>query len=164
MKRLLVLISAVLFTLTLTSCMNTKVVEKWDNISVHYTGTLEDWTKFDSSLDRKEPLKFEAWAGQMIPWFDAWVIGMKVWEKKKIEIEPKDAYGEYDKNKKQSMAKKDLESFTAAWYELKVGEKLPTQFWEFEIVEADEENITIDTNHALAWKKLIFDVEIVEIK
>ena len=164
MKKLLVLISIILMTLTLASCMKSKVVKKWDNISVHYTGTLEDWSKFDSSLDRWEPLNFKVWDGQMIPWFDVWVIGMKVWEKKKIKIEPKDAYGEYYESKEQVMLKKDLKGFTDAWYELKVWEKLPTQFWELEIIKADEESITIDTNHSLAGKKLIFDIEIVEIK
>ena len=144
--------------------VNIRIVEKGSNISVHYTWTLEDWSKFDSSLDRWEPLVFTVWAGQMIAWFDAWVIWMKIWEKKKIEIEPKDAYGEYDKNKKQSVAKKDLESFVDAWIKLEAWVKLPTSSWEFEIIEVSEENVTIDINHPLAWKKLIFDVEIVEIK
>ena len=146
------------------SMSNKTEVNKWDNIAVHYTWTLEDGTKFDSSLDRWSPLEFKAWAGQMIPWFDAWVIWMKVWEKKTIEIEAKDAYWEYDETKIQVIPKTDLESFKAAWYKLEKWEKIPTQMWELEIISSDEENVTLDVNHKLAWKKLIFDVEIVEIK
>ena len=97
---------------------NDNSVKEWDDISVHYTWTLEDWTKFDSSLDRGKTLDFKAWVGQMIPWFDAWVIWMKVWEKKKIEIEAKDAYWEYDSTKEQIVPKKDLESFESTWYKL----------------------------------------------
>ena len=138
-------------------------VNEWDKIAVHYTWTLEDGTVFDSSLERGETLKFEAWAGQMIPGFDAWVIWMKVWEKKNIKNEAKDAYWEYDESRIEVKPKSELESFVAAWYKLDVGEKIPTQFWDLIIVKSDEENVTIDLNHPLAWKKLIFDVEMIEI-
>lgn len=139
-------------------------VKAWDSIAVNYKGTLEDGTQFDSSYDRWETLDFTVWAGQMIPWFDAWVVGMKVWEKKTITLEPSEAYGEYDETKTQVVAKKDLVSFTSAWYELKVWEKIPTQYWEFEIIAADDDNVTLDMNHTLAWKTLIFEIELVEIK
>ncbi len=161
MKKLLIVI---FILLTLTSCM-TKTVEKWSNIAVNYTGKLEDGTIFDSTEKHwGKALEFQAWAGQMIPGFDAWVIGMKLWEKKIIEIEAKDAYGEYDESKKQTIEKKDLESFIAAWFKLEKGEKLPTNAWTFEIIEENEKSVVIDVNNALAWKKLIFEVEIKEIK
>ena len=89
---------------------------------------------------------------------------MSVWEKKIIEMAPKDAYGEYDESKKQVSRKKDLVSFSSAGYELKVWEKLPTQMWELTIIAVDDENITLDTNHALAGKSLTFEVELVKIK
>ena len=143
----------------------TKKVENGNNIAVSYTGSLEDGTVFDSTEKHwGQFLEFTAGAGQMIPWFDAGVIGMEVWEEKIIEIPAAEAYGEYDENKKQEFRKKDLVSFTAAGYELKVGEKLPTQYWEFEICDESEESVTVDTNHALAWKNLTFKVKIEEIK
>lgn len=71
------------------------IVSAWDYVSVSYTWTLKDGTVFDAtSRHNWIPLEFTAWAGQMIPWFDAWIIGMKLWETKKIEIEAKDAYWE----------------------------------------------------------------------
>jgi len=139
-------------------------VKSGDNVAVHYTGTLEDGEKFDSSLDRGQPLEFEAGAGQMIAGFDAGVMGMEVGEKKTIEIEAKDGYGEYDDTKKQTVEKSTLASFEAAGFKLEVGEKIPTQFGQIAIIAVDGESITLDLNHPLAGKKLIFDVELVEIK
>jgi peptidylprolyl isomerase len=75
----------------------------------------------------------------MIPGFDSGVVGMKEGEKKTLELAPADAYGEFDEERKQVVPKSDLASFVAAGYELKVGEKLPTQFGEFEIIEILEE-------------------------
>lgn len=114
-------------------------VESGDKIEVHYNGTLEDGEKFDSSYDRGQTLPFTVGAGQMIPGFDAGVVGMKLEEKKTLTLEPKDAYGEYDETKTQDIPKSDLESFVAAGIKLEVGEKLPTQFGEFKIIKITDE-------------------------
>jgi len=72
-----------------------EVVSIWDNISVSYTGSTTDWKIFDATSKHwGVPLEFKAWARQMIKWFDAWVIGMKLGETKTINIPAKDAYGE----------------------------------------------------------------------
>ena len=64
-----------------------------DSIDVHYTGTLTNGKKFDSSLDRKEPLNFTCGKGQVIKGWDEGLLGMKVGEKRKLTIAPHLAYG-----------------------------------------------------------------------
>ena len=56
-------------------------------VKVHYTGTLDDGTKFDSSVDRGEPIEFTCMVGQMIPGFDAAVKDLAVGETKTVHIE-----------------------------------------------------------------------------
>ena len=67
--------------------------KKGDTISVHYTGWLANGKKFDSSLDRKEPLKFKIGMDQVIKGWDQGVITMKVGGKRKLTIPPNLAYG-----------------------------------------------------------------------
>ncbi len=62
-------------------------------VTVHYTGTLENGTKFDSSVDRKEPFSFTIGVGQVIPGWDEGVMSMKVGGKRKLIIPPNLGYG-----------------------------------------------------------------------
>jgi len=70
------------------------VAEAGKQVSVHYTGTLTDGTKFDSSVDRKDPFTFSLGAGQVIKGWDEGVKGMKIGGKRKLTIPPSMGYGE----------------------------------------------------------------------
>lgn len=64
-----------------------------DTVSVHYTGTLEDGTKFDSSRDRGQPFNFPLGAGRVIKGWDVGVAGMKVGGQRKLTIPAVEGYG-----------------------------------------------------------------------
>jgi FKBP-type peptidyl-prolyl cis-trans isomerase len=64
-----------------------------DTVWVHYTGKLTDGTKFDSSLDRGEPIQFQLGAGQVIKGWDEGIAGMRVGDKRQLTIPPEIAYG-----------------------------------------------------------------------
>lgn len=63
------------------------------NVTVHYTGWLEDGTKFDSSVDRGQPFTFRIGAGEVIPGWDEGVMSMKVGGKRKLIIPSQLGYG-----------------------------------------------------------------------
>ena len=74
----------------------TDIVSNGNKVKVHYEGTLDDGSVFDTSKER-EPIDFEVGTGQLIAGFEKALVGMKKGEKKKIVIDPQDAYGEHVK-------------------------------------------------------------------
>ena len=138
-------------------------IKKGNKIKVEYTGTFEDGTVFDSSEGR-QPLEFEVGAGKIIKGFDNAVIGMKKDQKKEIKISPKDAYGDHNPQlvKKVPRDKLPQEQEPKPGMMLALGlpdgRKLPAM-----ITNVDEKEITIDLNHPLAGKTLIFKIKVIEI-
>lgn len=132
---------------------------------VHYTGTFNDGSKFDSSYDRGEPLEFVCGAGMMIQGFDAAVENMEVGEIKDIHLMPEEAYGMPDPNNIFTLA---LEQLPGA-EELSVGEQVylsnsAGQPFPVVVNAKDETTITFDANHEMAGKELNFKIELVEVE
>lgn len=71
-----------------------QVVQAGQSVAVHYTGWLPDGSKFDSSLDRGEPLELVVGRGMVIRGWDEGLQGMKVGGKRKLVIPPQLAYGD----------------------------------------------------------------------
>jgi FKBP-type peptidyl-prolyl cis-trans isomerase len=71
-----------------------QIAKKGDTVTVHYTGTFEDGSKFDSSLDRGQPLSFQIGSGMMIRGWEEGLVGVRVGEKVKLVLPPEFAYGE----------------------------------------------------------------------
>ena len=130
-------------------------------VSVHYVGTLDDGTKFDSSRDRGEPLEFVCMAGQMIPGFDAAVRDMAVGETVNIRLEPADAYGERDEDLIQAIPRANIPGADSLEVGAQVMLSSPDgRVFQAKVAEVDESTITFDLNHEMAGKALNFEIEL----
>jgi len=137
-------------------------IKNGDNVSVHYTGKLEDGTVFDTSLaEGREPLTVTLGQGQLIPGFENGLIDMTIGEMKTIEIEPENAYGDINPQLVSEVL------LTQVPEGVKAGDMLQgqNQFGPVNVVvkEIKEETVVLDMNHPLAGKKLIFDLEVVSV-
>lgn len=134
-------------------------------VKVHYTGTLDDGEKFDSSYDRNEPLEFTCMAGQMIPGFDAAVNDMNVGDKITVHLEPEDAYGAYDNDMLRAFPLELIPNSE----NLPVGEMVVLQGPDGVPAQAKVDSIAdgkvyFDFNHPLAGKPLNFEIELLEVE
>lgn len=138
-------------------------VKDGDTVKVHYTGTLEDGTVFDTSRER-EPLEFTLGNGQLIPGFEKAVLGMAEGDTTEVSIESDNAYGERRDDLELEVSKTDLpeeidpEVGMQLQMQQEEGRAIPVQ-----ITNVEEEVVTLDANHPLAGKDLNFEIELVEI-
>jgi FKBP-type peptidyl-prolyl cis-trans isomerase 2 len=131
-------------------------------VSVHYTGRLEDGTVFDSSLvEGREPLTATLGQGNLISGFENGLVDMIVGEKKTIEIEPENAYGQINPQMVNEVAKAQVPEGVS------VGDMLqamsPAGPINVKVLDIKEDVVVLDANHPLAGQKLIFDLEVISI-
>jgi len=138
------------------------VVEKGNTIKVEYTGSFEDGEVFDASEKHGKPLEFKAGEGMVVPGFDNTVIGMDVGEEKEVTLKPEEAYGMPTEKAIQKVPK---DKFPAEAKEgMMIGIPLPNgQQIPAKITKIDDKEVTIDMNHPMAGKTLVFKIKIVEI-
>jgi len=138
-------------------------VKNGDKVKVHYHGRLTNGETFDTSAGR-EPLEFEVGSGMVIKGFDDGVTGMKVGEKKTINIPAEQAYGE----KNTEMIIEYPKAQFPQDMQIELGMPLVMssasgQQFQVKIAEIKDEVVVLDANHPLAGEELIFDLELVEI-
>ena len=135
-----------------------------DTVKIHYTGTLDDGTQFDSSAGR-EPLEFELGGGQVIPGFDKAVEGMMVGDSKKVRIDPEDAYGQRHEQLVHEVPRSALPDDLTPEVGMALQANGPEgQIMQFVLVAVAADTVTLDANHPLAGQALSFDIELVEIR
>ena len=134
-----------------------------DTVKIHYTGTLDDGSQFDSSAGR-DPLEFEVGSGQVIPGFDKAVEGMAVGDSKNVRIEPDEAYGQRHEQLVQEVDRSLLPDDLDPKEGMTLQSSSPDgQTMQFMVTAVAEDTITVDANHPLAGQVLSFDIELVEI-
>jgi FKBP-type peptidyl-prolyl cis-trans isomerase 2 len=134
-----------------------------DKVKVHYKGTLDDGTVFDSS-EGKEPLEFTIGTGKIIPGFENGVKGMEKGDKKTIKIPCAEAYGPIYPDGITEVPKSEFPK--------DLNPKIGQQFQMADpdghvlivtVINVTDDKVTIDGNHPLAGKDLTFELELVEI-
>ncbi|MCK4968348.1 MAG: peptidylprolyl isomerase [Candidatus Aenigmarchaeota archaeon] len=148
-------------------------VKNTDTIKVDYVGTLEDGTVFDTSVETVakesdnyqegrpyQPLEFKVGAGQMIKGFDTAVVGMKLDEEKTVTLPPAEAYGEMNEKLVQEIP---IDTLKNAGIEPKAGMVISANGNPAKIIKVENNTVTMDFNHELAGKTLIFKITLKEI-
>ena len=138
-------------------------LEAGTRVLVHYTGTLDDGTKFYSSRER-EPLEVVLGQGMVIPGFEKAIVGLEPGQSVTVTIPEEEAYGPHNE---ELVIRVPKDSFPA---EIKptVGEQLILRSPDGNeipalIVDADEGEVTLDANHPLAGFALTFEIELVSV-
>lgn len=137
--------------------------QEGDEVQVHYTGKLEDGTVFDTSEDG-EPLSFTIGENRVIPGFEEAVTGMEPGDSKTTEVEPEQAYGEHREDMVMEMERDqipdDVDPEVGQQLQLRLenGQTVPVL-----ITALGEDTVTIDANHPLAGRKLMFEIELIDV-
>ncbi|MEE0954359.1 MAG: FKBP-type peptidyl-prolyl cis-trans isomerase [Eubacterium sp.] len=128
---------------------------------VHYKGTFNDGTEFDSSYKRNEPLEFICGAGMMIRGFDEAVLNMEEGDEVDIHLMPEEAYGEHNPDAvftaeiSKLAGSEDLHVGDRVYLQNGQGQPFPVT-----VTEKTETEITLDANHEMAGKELNFHIEL----
>lgn len=137
--------------------------KRGDTVHVHYKGTLDDGTEFDSS-EGSEPIVFTIGAGQVIPGFENAIEGMNTGDRKTERIEVGNAYGERREELVFNVPRDQMPEG-----EVEVGDMLRVGFPDgsnaaVSVAAVDDQEVTLDANHPLAGKNLTFELELVSIE
>jgi peptidylprolyl isomerase len=134
-----------------------------DTVLVHYIGSLEDGTVFDSS-EGGPPISFTIGSGEVIPGFEEAIIGMSEGDQKRETITADRGYGVRRDDLLFRVGKHEMPDGE----EIEVGDVLRVGFPDgssapMQVAEIDETTVTLDANHPLAGKTLVFDLTLVTI-
>ena len=134
-----------------------------DIVKVHYTGTLDDGIRFDTSEGR-EPLQFVIGEGMLIPAFEQAVVGMNPGDSKSLHVPAEDAYGPYFDELILEVDRSQIPTY------IDPEEGMQLQITQddgsstvVKVVKLTEERVYLDANHPLAGKDLNFDLMLVDI-
>lgn len=139
-------------------------IENGQTVNVHYVGTLNDGTEFDSSRTRGAPLKFEFGSGQILPAFEKAVSSMTIGESKKVSLTSDQAYGKVRPEAVQSIPRAQFGSTE----DMIVGTRVTGQNTSGQPVQAvvksiEDDTVMLDFNHPLAGQDLTFDIELLSV-
>ncbi len=136
--------------------------KKGDTVHVHYKGTLDDGSIFDSS-EGNDPISFTLGSGEVIPGFENAIEGMSIGDKKTERMEPGDAYGDRREELVFTVGRDQMPEG-----DVEVGDMLQVGFPDgtssaVTVAAVLDDTVQLDANHPLAGKPLTFELELVSI-
>jgi peptidylprolyl isomerase len=139
-------------------------VSSGDTVTLHYRGTFEDGTEFDSSYSRGEPMTVTAGAGRLISGFDTALESMTEGQKKTFTLSPDEAYGDRNPEATTSLER----TMFPEGFEFAMDKTIPLMGPEGQpvmgtISEITDTEVVVDLNHPMAGKTLTFEVEVLSI-
>jgi FKBP-type peptidyl-prolyl cis-trans isomerase 2 len=137
--------------------------KKGDTVHVHYKGTLDDGSVFDSS-EGNDPISFTLGSGEVIPGFENAIEGMSIGDKKTERMEPGDAYGDRREELVFTVGRDQMPEG-----DVEVGDMLQVGFPDgsssaVTVAAVLDDTVQLDANHPLAGKSLTFELELVGIE
>lgn len=135
-----------------------------DRVRVHYRGTFDDGTQFDSSYEAGEPIEFVVGDRNMIPGFNLAMLRMGPGETLKIHLEPREAYGEY----REDLVEQIPCQLMPNWERMPIGVPVTLRVQGGQEIRVTCQKVEdgvmyLDHNHPLAGKALNFEIELVEV-
>lgn len=140
-----------------------KQAKEGDTVSLHYKGSFEDGTVFDSS-ETHGALKFAIGRGMLIPGFEEAVLGMKLGETKTVTILPEKGYGLHKDELLIKMNKTELPPDLDPQVGQRIEFSKDKQRLQLTVAEVTDDAVTFDVNHPLAGKTLVFELLLLEIE
>ncbi|ACS78131.1 MULTISPECIES: FKBP-type peptidyl-prolyl cis-trans isomerase [Maridesulfovibrio] len=134
-----------------------------DKIRVHYAGSLEDGTEFDSSYKRGEPLEIVLGQGMLIKGFEDAVKGLSVGEKVKATISPEEGYGPYHEEHTFEVDRNQIPPEINPEVGMMLQVNTDQGVTNVTIKSVSDEKVVLDGNHPLAGQTMIFEIELLEI-
>ena len=149
--------------LMLSACSPAAIAKDGDTVQVDYTLSLDDGTVYQTTVG-SNPLELVVGNGSYLADFEEAIVGMKVGESKTITIAAADAYGEY---REDLIITKDRSKIQDG-DNIKVGDSLIMTYssgysTQVTVIDADDDTVTIDTNHPLAGQDLTFKIDLFKV-
>ena len=138
------------------------MIEAGKTVKVHYKGTLDDGSVFDSSEGR-DPIEFQMGSGSLIPGFEAAVAEMDIDETRSVTIPSAEAYGDVNEDMVGEIPRTNLPEDIEPEVGMVLSMQSPDGEMPVRVVAMDEENLTLDANHPLAGQNLTFELTLIGV-
>lgn len=140
-----------------------ETIEQNKMVQIHYEGSLDDGTVFDSSEGR-EPLEFIFGVGMLIPGLESEMEGLAVGDRKTVRVEAEDAYGPYMEEALQEIPRNQIPPDLQLVEGMQLAAQTPQGPIPVTVHEIREDTVVMDFNHPLAGEALTFEIEIMTIR